>query len=128
MYDSMTRKYTTKAGSRRWPMHVFYNMLDICGINSWILYKQCTEQNISRRDFLLLLGEQLCDILVEQKSEKTIITAETATNSIQKRKQCQVGNHKNRTSFICDVCKKACYGPCTSIKVTKITCTKCVPQ
>lgn len=33
--DQMTRKYSTKACSRRWPLQIFY---DLAGINSWILY------------------------------------------------------------------------------------------
>ena len=26
--DQMTRKYSVKAASRRWPIHVFYNVID----------------------------------------------------------------------------------------------------
>ncbi|GFU05540.1 hypothetical protein TNCV_3291691 [Trichonephila clavipes] len=31
--DQMARKYSAKAGSRRWPVHVFYNILDLPGID-----------------------------------------------------------------------------------------------
>ena len=27
--DQMARKYSVKAGSRRWPIHVFYNVIDL---------------------------------------------------------------------------------------------------
>ena len=37
--DQMVRKYPIKASSRRWPVQVFYNILDLAAINSWILYK-----------------------------------------------------------------------------------------
>jgi hypothetical protein len=60
IFDSMARKYTTKTGSRRWPMHCFYNLLDICVINSWILFKLATGSQMSWRAFLLRLGEVLC--------------------------------------------------------------------
>ena len=42
--DQMARKYSVKAGSRRWPVHVLYNILDLTGINSWILYLEVTEK------------------------------------------------------------------------------------
>src|ERR1043165_8175473 len=32
----MACKYTVKDGSRRWPVQVFYNILDLAGINAWI--------------------------------------------------------------------------------------------
>ncbi|XP_015430868.1 PREDICTED: piggyBac transposable element-derived protein 3-like [Dufourea novaeangliae] len=59
MTDQMTRKYTVKAGSRRWSLRVFYNVLDLAGINAWILYKEITRENISRKDFLFQLTEEL---------------------------------------------------------------------
>ena len=32
--DQVARKYTVKLGSRRWPLQVFFNILDLAGINS----------------------------------------------------------------------------------------------
>ena len=40
--DQMARKYSVKAGSRRWPIQIWYNVLDSAAINSWILYKHVT--------------------------------------------------------------------------------------
>ena len=42
--DQMARKYTVKAGSRRWPVHVWYNILDLAAINSWILFRKIVWQ------------------------------------------------------------------------------------
>ena len=36
----MARLYSCKAASRQWPMHVFYNVLDMSLINAWIVYKE----------------------------------------------------------------------------------------
>ena len=36
--DFMCKKYSVKASSRRWPVHTFYNILDLAAINSWIVY------------------------------------------------------------------------------------------
>jgi len=59
MLDSMCRKLTTKASCRRWPLAVFFNVLDIAGINAWIIYKKRTGSTMSRRRFLHKLAEEL---------------------------------------------------------------------
>ena len=38
--DQMARKYSIKAGSFRWRLQVFFNILDLAEINAWILYKE----------------------------------------------------------------------------------------
>ena len=38
MLDSMCHAMSTKSGCRRWPLAVFYNVLDLAGVNAWILY------------------------------------------------------------------------------------------
>lgn len=71
--DQMARCYTTKRQSRRWPMAMFFNMLDITCLNSFVLY---TSSNSSweakkrhrRRLYLVKLGEKL----VAPQKEKNI--------------------------------------------------------
>ena len=48
----MARKDSTKAGSRRWPLRIFYNILDLAAINAWVLYKDVTQIKISTKDNL----------------------------------------------------------------------------
>lgn len=50
--DGMAKAHSVKAASRRWPVHIFYNILDLAGINAWILYKKVTGSRISRIHFL----------------------------------------------------------------------------
>ena len=38
--DQMVRQYSDKAGTRRWLVAVFYNILDLAGINALVLYKK----------------------------------------------------------------------------------------
>ena len=38
--DQISRCYSVKTACRQWPKHVFYNVLDLALINSWILYKK----------------------------------------------------------------------------------------
>lgn len=97
--DQMARKYTVRAGSRRWPVHVFYNILDLAPINSWILYRKVTGMNISRHDFIHQLVNELRAEYVKnrttsaetQRHESNFETSESATNN--KRRQCQVNQN-----------------------------------
>jgi hypothetical protein len=126
IFDGMVRKFTTKAGSRRWPMHVFYNLLDISGLNSYILYKKVTKINISRRDFLLKIGEEMCRMYCEARSIPQLPPTPNIRNSIsQKRRNCQISTHHNKTTNTCSQCGNACCGPCTGSKVMVIVCKNC---
>ncbi|CAK9827595.1 hypothetical protein ANTRET_LOCUS5276 [Anthophora retusa] len=85
--DQMARKYSTKAGSRRWPVHVFYNILDLAAINAWVIYKDVTQVQMSRKEFLLQLAEELsgnCDNEAESTSTLSNI------QNIENRANCQV--------------------------------------
>uniref|UniRef100_A0A1A9V7W1 PiggyBac transposable element-derived protein domain-containing protein n=1 Tax=Glossina austeni TaxID=7395 RepID=A0A1A9V7W1_GLOAU len=46
--DQMARKYS-----------VFFNILDLAGVNAWILYKETTGEEILRQQFLFQLAEEL---------------------------------------------------------------------
>ncbi|XP_049798396.1 uncharacterized protein LOC126232131, partial [Schistocerca nitens] len=54
--DEKTHNYTTSRRTRRWPMAVFYTMLDIAGVNAFVLYhgKEDTD-DVTRREFLIEL-------------------------------------------------------------------------
>ena len=87
--DKMARKYSVKSASRRWTFHTFCNILDLAGINSCILYREVTSAKISRRDFLLGLGEELTKPLIDQR--KQIKTARVEVSDIgDTRRRCQV--------------------------------------
>jgi hypothetical protein len=49
--EEMARKLTTKVPCRRWPVNVFFNVLDLGCINAWILYKSLTNRKISHQNF-----------------------------------------------------------------------------
>ena len=57
--DQMARKYTVKSCSQRWPLQIFFNILDLAAINAWVLYNETCGENISRKDFLFQLAEEL---------------------------------------------------------------------
>ena len=36
--DQMSRLYSMKAARRKWPVHIFYDVIDMALINSWVIY------------------------------------------------------------------------------------------
>lgn len=131
--DQMSRKYSVKAGARRWPLQVFFNILDLAAINAWIIYKECTGSNISRRDFLLRLAEELCghralqtttsDLSLTFATKLRASASKSASNE-KIRSACQVRMcNNNKTSNTCAKCDKYVCGACEAIQ-PKI-CKKC---
>ena len=56
--DQLTRKYSVKAASRRWPIHVFFNVIDLALINSWILFRDIRKSGVSSRKFAQRVVEE----------------------------------------------------------------------
>ena len=106
----------------------FFNILDLAGINAWILYKQTTGENISRQNFLLKLAEELAadfrEAHEQPKQEKnTKGSLPKSTTDAYKRMRCQIGYCKdNKTNKICSKCKKYVCGKCT---MDTLICKKC---
>ena len=62
--DQMLRMYSTKRMTRRWPMAIFYNMIDISALNAFIVYISLNPDWLSDkkhklRSFLSQLGKEL---------------------------------------------------------------------
>lgn len=102
--DQMMKKYTVKAASRRWPVQVFYNILDMTGLNAWNIYKNVTGKKISRLNFLMELVEALrrpyitakihvdpqdCANATTQNHQRSLQDEDAPMNSARKRKTFQ---------------------------------------
>lgn len=130
--DHMARKYSVKRGTQRWYVAVFYNILDLAGINAHILFQQCTGIQIPRRRFLQQLGEELCAEFIEarrnpkrvEQSESLRLLDLKVPKSLR-RKQCQVRKYcsKNKTANICSKCFKSVCGSCA--RRTVVICSLC---
>ncbi|XP_034549518.1 LOW QUALITY PROTEIN: uncharacterized protein LOC117820014 [Notolabrus celidotus] len=53
------RRWPVKGGTRRWPVAMFYNILDMAAINAHVLFKAYTSNTLPRRAFILELAKQL---------------------------------------------------------------------
>ncbi|GBP70198.1 Actin-related protein 10 [Eumeta japonica] len=69
--DQMIRKYTSQRRSSRWPMAMFFNMLDISSLASYIIYydnKMIAKKTTERRQFIRKLSEELALPMIEHRT------------------------------------------------------------
>ncbi|XP_049440208.1 uncharacterized protein LOC125893527 isoform X1 [Epinephelus fuscoguttatus] len=129
MLDKMLRRYSARAATRRWPVAVFYNVLDIATLNAWVLYRRCVVANTTRRHFILELCKQLRSEHVSASRLSTrahaAMSSPLPTIPEQRRRNCTVKRKctKNKTTKTCMMCFRAVCGQCT-VKVYSV-CADC---
>ena len=141
--DQMARYHTSKSSSRRWPVAVFFNIIDCACINSFIIYSFVIKTKLTRRQFLLELIKELCKSKdgIDSSALRRVSTETPSTSNpvevqrSRKRRECQFtwcksvsscqncGNNKSVSS--CRNCGKVCCGKHTFEKVTIVTCKNC---
>lgn len=57
--DEMLKAYSTKAATKRWPLAVFFNLIDIVCLDAFIICHDADIEKKSRREFLISLGKSL---------------------------------------------------------------------
>lgn len=130
--DQMAKKYSTKFSSRRWPVQVFLNILDLAGLNAWIIYKETTGKKISRLNFLMDLAESLRSPYIASKNMDASRKNRETPNQIDKQNNNETGpcntTRKRKISHGDSTDWKCC---CTTrvlrnaLIVKKIICGKC---
>lgn len=67
VFDKLCHSYSTKRGTRRWPMRYFYGVLDAAGINAFVLHRLNNNAvtQVSRSDFLKSLAFSLAKPFME---------------------------------------------------------------
>ena len=98
----MAKKNTCRTGTRREPIHSFQNTMDLAAINVWVLYKEITNENLSRRNFICILSEELAYMQVQKQNEISGQASFTFSNenNAQANKFCQVKILSKRTRFV----------------------------
>ena len=109
MLDYVCREISTKAACRRWPLAVFFDVLDLAGVNAWIIYKTKTGSNISRRKFFFQLSQQLRKSEVSRKVDEVVDVC-PVNGTFMNRVTCEVRANckgkRNRTTMKCTECKR----------------------
>lgn len=76
--DKLAKKFTKQRKSNRWPMAIFFHLMDICGTNAYRLWKlknpDWKKNRLDRRMFLLELGQELIrkNIVRRYQNDKSI--------------------------------------------------------
>ena len=107
--DQTARYHTSKSSSRRWPVAVFFNILDCACINAYIIYCLTTKLKLSRRQFMLELIKELCkpkdgvgsippSPAVDQIVSIALPGTSGLTHQARKRKECQFVACRNKSS------------------------------
>lgn len=108
----LARMYSVRAATRKWPVAVFYNILDLAAVNAYILYKACTGWTGKTRLFLSFLSQELRCQFIQHK--EILAQRQAGVPGTVKATQCQVQEscNRNRSRFTCATCQK-------------FTCAKC---
>ncbi|KAJ4947805.1 hypothetical protein JOQ06_009837, partial [Pogonophryne albipinna] len=116
--DQMARQYSVKGGTRRWPVAVFYNVLDLAAINAWVLYRSCmSQENIPRRDFMLQLAHELRAEWMASKAPPLADLPFSGAGAEERRRMtCMVKAHCMQNKTFCKYvkCGDAVCGKCTA--------------
>lgn len=120
--DQMARRFSTKRGTRRWPLSMFYTLLDIVGINAYSIFIQNhpnwnDKKTNRRRLFLQELGLQLIKPHIEERAKNI--------NGLQNHVLMAIENvlgrrmEKPRTKTSTDNSKGRCHVCCSQTKTKK---------
>ena len=85
-FDQMARLYLTRSASRRWPLTVWGNILDIAAINARVIFMKSTGTQISRRNSLLKLIKELTAKQTTMQSRESSDRPICSVNSTKKRR------------------------------------------
>ena len=107
--DQMARYHTSKSSTRRWPVAVFFKILDCACTNAYIIYCLTTKLKLSRRQFMLELIKELCkpkdgvgSIPPSPAVDQIVSIALPRTSGLihqaRKRKECQFVSCRNKSS------------------------------
>lgn len=137
--DSLDQKcmtYSTSRRTRRWTMAIFFAILDIASVNSYVLYKSCAKsEDLSRLNFMKKLSYQLVKDhlsrrfynerlprelrLIQGKILKQPLPSKchNADEPLNKRKRCQLcpRSKDKKTNLMCESCHRAVCRDCLAI-------------
>jgi len=118
--DSMLRLYSSRCATRRWPVAVWENLLDIAVLNSWVCFKEATQTNVSRKQFLMRLIQQL----IKTNNERPNNFQELTFGPIERQKCC-IKLCKNKSKTVCKICHKVFCGTHCCEPIEKVNLSMC---
>ena len=121
----MDTKYSVTASSKRWPIHVFYDAIDLTLINSCILFRDICKSGVSCRKIAQPVVDELAGTTPKDTTGKNANAQrnplETNEPPEKKQKTCATLKCRNRTMDWCNTCWSLVCGKC-AITI----CSNCV--
>lgn len=126
--DKMVRTYSVKRMTRRWPLIVFYNMIDISAMNAYIIWlslnAECDPKMKKRRNFIIQLAEELVGeggIAVSTSTSEQLYA--NSFEPPRKKSRCHICPSKKdrKTRTLCKKCTKNVCG-----EHSVVICTSCI--
>lgn len=124
--DKMCVQYDTARNSRRWPLTIFFHLLNVGGVNAMNIYRaNHNNVNIVRSDYLTELAFLLMKPAIERRITVPSIPKEISTRGklflklsgdIEQPQQQPRGNARKGRCFIC---------PGSRDKTSRKTCENC---
>ena len=129
--DQLCVTYTTGRSTRRWPLCLFYCMLDIIGVNSHVIYSHFNinaKESKFRREFLKNLGKSLVmPHMIKRLENKRLsrdlraiiikVSGISETNNTEISKRPKMAQNTNNTR--CYIC------PRSANRMATLRCTLC---
>lgn len=119
--DELCATYDVSRNSKRWPMTVFYAVMNVAAINGVIIFRENNNSKTNRRDFLRKLGLSMLEGHLRVRKNM-----ENLPRGLRKRIHEQVGemmtyppNKSSKTYTRCKDC------PSAKDKKTRHNCNKC---
>lgn len=123
--DQMCSTYDVSRNNKRWPMVIFYAMMNVAGINSLIIYLGNELEPMRRRVFLKKLAHELTLPELQRRSQKTL----GIPNSLQIRLRKFNPNKASAADADADapLLKRRRCEPCTlEVGFRRMTVSRCV--
>lgn len=139
--DKLCATYNVSRSTRRWPMVIFYHLMNVAGVNSRIIFLANKNEFTTRRDFLKKLALSLVDEQLRIRAQITSLPEEIknllqkykpqeepepGTSRAPKRQRCQpCYQHTKKTSISVYRCQKCGMSLCLR-QHSRIICENCL--
>lgn len=113
--DQMCSAYTSRKRTSRWPKCVFQHMVDVSAFNAFVLWREATgNKKTKRRQFLKVLGAELCGSTVDEKGNIPLTETQVAPKAITGDRLGCRKCESNKTIQRCQKCQNPLCITCAS--------------